>query len=112
MSRRYGLRVLEIGICGNHFHVLVRFQKRHLLIRFMRAFTGTLVRRLCGSEKLARRFFDFRPFSRVVAAGRRAYYIARDYVLLNQLEGLGIIHYQRERTRSSWWRSQASAGAG
>lgn len=103
MALRYGLRIHEVGICGNHFHLLVRFHNRRFLLAFNRVFTGTLVKRLCGSEKLARRFFDFRPFTRVVD-GRRGYEIARDYVILNQLEGLGIIPYQRERTRSAWWR--------
>lgn len=107
MARRYGLRIHEVGICGNHFHVLVRFQNRRLLMAFNKVFTSTLVKRLCGSQKLDRRFFDFRPFTRVVESCR-GYEIARDYVLLNQLEGLRVIPYQRERTRSAWWRNRAS----
>ncbi|MBX3017196.1 MAG: hypothetical protein KF767_04855 [Bdellovibrionaceae bacterium] len=107
MAKRYGLRVHEVGICGNHFHMLVRFHHRRYLLAFNRVFTGTLVKRLCGSQKLEKRFFDFRPFTRVVES-RRGYQIARDYVLLNQLEGLRIIPYQRERTRSAWWRNRVS----
>lgn len=103
MALRYGLRIHEVGICGNHFHLLVRFHHRRFLLAFNKVFTGTLVKRLCGSAKLERRFFDFRPFTRVVES-RRGYEVARDYVILNQLEGLGIIPYQRERTRSAWWR--------
>lgn len=98
MTKRYGVRLIEVGICQNHFHLLVRFQSRRLLIHFLRVVTGTMVRRICGKQKLAKRFFDFRPFSRIVESFR-GYKIAKDYVFLNHLEGLGIIPYQQSRTR-------------
>ena len=90
MAKLYGVRVLEVGNSGNHCHFLLRISNRQLYKSFIRAFTGTMVRKICGTAKLARRFFDFRPFSRVVI-GWRGYQIARDYVWLNHLEGLGVI---------------------
>jgi hypothetical protein len=57
-----------------------------------------MVKKIMGSQKLTKKFWDYRPFSRVVEWSK-AYRIAKDYVLLNQLEGLGIIPYQPNRLR-------------
>ncbi|MGE0764813.1 MAG: hypothetical protein AB7N80_16185, partial [Bdellovibrionales bacterium] len=39
------------------------------------------------------RFWDYRPFSRVVR-GLRAYLSLKDYVEINELEGLGAPQYE------------------
>ena len=100
MAKRYSIRVLEIGNSGNHCHFLLRITNRHLYKSFIRVFTGTIVRRICGAAKLPKRFFDFRPFSRGVI-GCRGYQIARDYVWLNHLEGLGIIQSRKMKQITS-----------
>ncbi|MAV91231.1 MAG: hypothetical protein CL676_07400 [Bdellovibrionaceae bacterium] len=42
-----------------------------------------------GGARLTGKFWDERPFSRVVR-GRRAFLTVRDYVFLNHLEGQGV----------------------
>lgn len=45
-------------------------------------------------------FWDQRPFTRIVES-HKGYFVAKDYVVLNHLEALGIIPYQPRRTRYS-----------
>jgi len=52
-----------------------------------------------GHKKLKERFFDQRPFTRIVNGWTRAYSAAKDYVVLNQMEAAGIIPHNRNRKR-------------
>jgi REP element-mobilizing transposase RayT len=98
LARRYGIKIYEYGNAGNHIHLLIKLSNRFTYFAFIRNLTGTMVKKIMGSQKLTKKFWDYRPFSRVVEWSK-AYRIAKDYVLLNQLEGLGIIPYQPNRLR-------------
>lgn len=98
MGRRYGVRIIGSGNAGNHLHLLIKCSNRTSYLSFIRALTGTMVRRICGTGALARRFFDFRPYSRVVSGGGRDFFIARAYVHLNELEGRGR-RYSKKRLK-------------
>ena len=50
-----------------------------------------------GTKDRRRKFWDQRPFSRVVF-GRRAFYRVRDYVDMNELQGMGL-----DRASASYW---------
>lgn len=100
--RKFGISLQQFANAGNHLHLLIRLPKRHVYPRFIRGLTGALALAQTGASKIAKlktRFWDFRPFTRVVQS-RRGYQVARDYVLLNQLEALQIIPYQKQRLRS------------
>jgi len=100
--RKYGIALHQFANAGNHLHLLVKIPKRYVYLRFIRSLTGSLALAQTGSNKLSKlkeRFWDFRPFTRVVVS-RRGYQITRDYVILNQLEALKIIPYQKQRLKS------------
>jgi putative transposase len=100
--RKYGIKLHQFANAGNHLHLLLKIPKRHVYLRFIRSLTGSLALAQTGSNKLSKlkeRFWDFRPFTRVVVS-RRGYQITRDYVILNQLEALKIIPYQKQRLKS------------
>lgn len=99
MSVRYGVRVLRSGNAGDHLHLLLKFPSRPAYLAFVRALTGSMVRRICGTSTLAQRFFDFRPFTRVVNGGTRDFKTALAYVELNELEGRGQ-PYSKQRLRA------------
>lgn len=98
-AAKYGIKIYEYGNAGNHLHLLIKLSNRYTYYAFIRNLTGTMVKKIMGAGKLAKKFWDYRPFSRVVE-WFKAYKIAKDYVLLNQLEGLGIIPYQPQRLRT------------
>ncbi len=98
-ANRYGVRVYQRGVARDHIHLLVRMTNRFAYRAFIRALTGAIALKVTGANRLRglkKRFWDYRPFSRVVDWGR-GYSLAKDYVLLNQLEGMGLIPFHRGR---------------
>lgn len=111
-AERFGVRIQEFSNNGNHLHLLLRITNRTLYKRFIKAVTGAIALKITGSNRLERltkgkrrdgkfRFWDFRPFSRIVV-GWKGYIIARDYVVMNALESLQIIPYQTHRNQGRW----------
>ena len=104
---RYGVKLKQFSNNYNHLHLLVKFPSRQTYLRFIRSLTGHLALAVTGASKMkslksifdGKSFWDFRPFSRVVRS-RRGYAVARDYVVLNQLEALGILPKRSERLRA------------
>ncbi len=97
-SVRYGVRVLSLAIVGNHLHMQIKLGNRYSYFPFIRAITSAIAMAVTGAsrwKKLANRFWDYRPFTRVVQS-RRAFLNLRDYIRINQLEGSG---HSRERAR-------------
>ena len=92
-ASRYGVRIHEFANAGNHLHLLIRVKNRRVFQTFLRSVTGQIALKISGSSKLKslkKKFWDYRPFSRIVR-GWRGYRVARDYVVLNELETLGIV---------------------
>lgn len=93
-ARRFGVRVIEFANVGNHCHLLVKAGNRRSFLWFLSSIAGRIAMAVTGARKgapmEARKFWEFRPFTRVVE-GRRGYRVARDYVLLNQLEAAGLV---------------------
>jgi putative transposase len=99
-SKRYGVRVLKLANVGNHLHFHIQLGNRHLYRPFIRALTGAIALSVTEAKKgepLKRdesgqtktpRFWDYRPFTRIVR-GYRALLTLRDYLEINELEGLG-----------------------
>lgn len=105
---RNGIRLYQVGNSGNHLHLLIRVTNRHTWKRFIRGLTSALAYTVGAyrkGSKLQTKFWDFRPFTRVVEWGRD-YRLQRDYVLLNALEALGVVPYRSgSRDRPSTWLS-------
>ena len=122
--KRYGVKLIEYSNNFNHLHLLVKFPSRALYLRFIRSLTGHLALAVSGASKLKslkdifgkKGFWDFRPFTRVVRSWR-GYRIARDYVLLNQLESQDVLPERKGRlrevlpTEQYWFRTARSSGA-
>src|SRR5207247_741020 len=101
-SQKYGVKVAELSINGDHIHLLIWITNRTLYNRFIRSLTGLLALRITkvGTKTaLSQKFWDYRPFTRIVI-GWRGYRIAKDYVTLNKLETMGVIDYQPGRLRT------------
>ncbi len=94
-SVRYGVRVISLANVGNHLHFHIKLRNRFTYNSFIRALTGSIAMAITGAhrrtplKKSAQdRFWDYRPFTRVVQS-YRAYLNLRDYIKINELEGYG-----------------------
>lgn len=91
-SKKYAVRVLSIANVGNHLHFHIRLTNRHLYRPFIRALTAAIAMAVTGASRwkpLDGRFWDYRPFTRIVKSFR-AFLNLRDYIWINQLEGRGV----------------------
>jgi REP element-mobilizing transposase RayT len=99
-SCRFHVKVEQFSIQTDHVHLLVRGQRRSCLQSFFRVLAGQFAQVL--TDTFARKHegvkvWKYRPFSRVVK-GFKPYKIVRDYIQLNELEGLGR-PYSKDRLR-------------
>ena len=96
---------------GSHIHLHLQLTSRHLYPSFIRALTGSIAMVVTGAHRWKPlkkepkdRFWDCRPYSRVVQS-YRALKTLSDYIRINQMEGLGAdrvnarlwIAYRRDR---------------
>lgn len=94
VCEKHGVRLYEFSNNGNHIHLLLRLHKHFLWAPFIRELSGKITMLIVGFGKREKSFFDQRPFSRIVNGWRRAYRIAKDYVVLNQMEAAGVTPYR------------------
>jgi len=111
-SKRCGVTVYRWANVGNHLHLAVRVGRVHQWSKFIRSLTGSIARKfqaaglISSQAGLTRdsitattpatpttraRFWQSRPFTRIVRSWRRAFKTLLDYIRMNQLESLGIL---------------------
>lgn len=118
-AKKYGVKILDSANVGNHVHLMIRLSNRQSYAPFIRSLTGAIAMavtdtnkwRKCGAErgepteqnaqsnnesKKKLKFWDYRPFSRVMEGGRREYLAVKDYILINWLEGVGVERIRAE----------------
>lgn len=95
-SRKYGVRVFSFANVGNHLHLHIKLGNRHAYKPFIRALTSAIAMAVTGISRWSPRkadsklrFWDYRPFTRVVQ-GFKSLLTLRDYIYLNKLEGYGV----------------------
>lgn len=122
-AAKHGIKVLSLANVGNHLHFHIKLTNRFTYRSFIRAITAAIAMAITGASRwkpLKReakdRFWDYRPFTRVVAAGLKSFLTLRDYLRINELEGAG---YQRadarwmiERARFQAHSSRSGSGSG
>jgi putative transposase len=105
---KYGISLLQYANAGNHFHLLIQVKNRRLWPAFIRELSGEIARIVCGTHAhsgLGQKFWDSRPFTRIVAGWGKPYSIVRDYVAINQLEAVGVL---TKFDRGKWFRLENS----
>ncbi len=92
---RQGGKLHDGANSGNHLHLLVQFRRAEALRSFLRAVSGRIARIALGAKKGTRvlkdgqRFWDARPWSRLVSWGRDFANVRR-YALVNAHGRLGL----------------------
>ena len=92
ISNKYGIKLISVANVGNHLHLHVRIPNRTLYKSWIRGLTAgiaIIVTRMNKFKKLEKRFWDYRPFTRVVQSFK-AMLNLKDYIEINKLEGGGI----------------------
>lgn len=94
-SHKYGIKIISLANVGNHLHFHIKLSKISTYKPFIRALTGAIAISITGKnrwqgDKTKLRFWDYRPFTRVVY-GFKAFLNLKNYIEVNQLEGLGVL---------------------
>ena len=104
-AQKNGLRIYEYANAGNHLHLLIRAKRRDDYCRFIRSVTGLIARAVKGCQRgkpLKGRFWDARPFTRIVGFAGHEFKKVKLYLARNRCEALGFVEYQpRSKARNS-----------
>jgi REP element-mobilizing transposase RayT len=95
-SRKNNIKIYEYANASNHLHLLIRAKAREDYVRFIKTITGLIARLVSGIEKgsrLKRKFWDARPFTRIVSFTKNDFKRVKLYLLRNTLETIGWIPY-------------------
>lgn len=101
LTVKYGIKIYAFANSGNHLHLVIKLGNRFTYASFIRSLTGTIALKITGSNKtraLKKKFWDRRPFTRVIEWGR-SYDLMKDYIELNQLEAAGVFDFQAGRLK-------------
>jgi len=91
-----GIKIYEYANGGNHLHLLLRAKHRDDYTAFIRIITGLIARMVGNSERgkpLKKKFWDARPFSRIVGFAKKEFNAIKTYLLRNTLEAIGWLKY-------------------
>jgi REP element-mobilizing transposase RayT len=108
-SVKYGVQIISLANVGTHLHLHIKIAKRTDYLRFIRAVTASIAMGVSGRNRWTvgscndgarqvgvqtkEKFWDYRPFTRIIE-GFRALLHMRDYIQINQLEGLCVPRLQ------------------
>jgi len=95
-AAKHGVKVISLANVGNHLHFHIKLRHRKAYKPFIRAITAAIAMAITGTsrwkplkKKPKDKFWDYRPFTRIVQS-YRAFLNLKDYIEVNQLEGLGV----------------------
>ncbi|WP_413291722.1 hypothetical protein ACLSU7_09905 [Bdellovibrio sp. HCB185ZH] len=95
-ARRYGVQLCEVVNGGDHLQLILKIKNRELFNSFVRAVSGIIAMMVTGAAKtraLKHKFWDFRPWSRVVALIRN-YSVQGDEVVQKYLVEARIFNFK------------------
>ena len=98
LAKKHGVKVYELSVNPDHVHFLLLSPAKKLFQKFLRECSAKIVGLMTRAKKgqrLVARFWQCRPWSRLVEWGR-AFTAVRDYILRNRLESAGVVPYDRE----------------
>ncbi len=94
-SQKYHVKILAFANVGNHLHLHIKLYRREQYKKFIRAITAAIMMRVTGinrwtknATKLTGRFWDLRPFTRILSSYTERLYI-KDYIAINNYQNLG-----------------------
>jgi REP element-mobilizing transposase RayT len=95
-AERFQIKIYEYANGGNHLHLLIRAKHRDEFRAFIRTISGLIARLVGGGQRnhaRNRRFWDARPFTRIVSFAKKEFATAKSYLHRNMLEIIGWMPY-------------------
>ena len=92
-AKEFKVSILEFANAGDHLHLMIRMKSRKAFMAFVRSFSGALVIGVtgaCKGNELKKKFWDYRPWTRIVELVRR-YSLGKDDFILDYLLKLKIL---------------------
>lgn len=94
-SQKKGVQIISLANVGNHLHFHIKITNRTLYKAWIRGLSSAIAMLVAGRKKLIelkqekKTFWDYRPFTRVIRSFK-AILNLKDYIEINQFEGLGM----------------------
>ena len=101
-AQKHGVDLLNTAVQGNHLHLNLQVSAVRGYKRFIRAVTAAIAMAVTGASRwnpLGIRFWDRRPFSRIVLTPSDEITV-QNYVELNKLEASGLSRTEARRLLS------------
>ena len=92
LAKKFYVDLKDYANVGNHLHLLISAPDRKCLAGFLKALSGLVPRTLLGCHKgnpLGYSFWDSRPYSKVIALGRRPFAVIKQYFVKNRRQAEG-----------------------
>jgi hypothetical protein len=93
-AKKLGIKLYGYVNVGNHLHMNLLIPSRAAYKKFVRAIAGLIPRAVMGCERgramSLQKFWDARPFTRIISWGREFSSIKK-YFALNRLEAIGFV---------------------
>ncbi len=115
---KYGIKLIDFANVGNHLHLHIKLGNRQTYRPFIRAITAAIMMSVTGVNRWSKtsaklienKFWDFRPYSRVVMSWRATLNL-RDYFAFNRIEAMGFNEFNsRMALTDPKWANLAFAG--
>jgi len=91
-ATKWGIKIYKFSNNSNHLHFVLRATTRSGFQNFLRTLSSQVAAFVTGARRgkpLGKRFWDLLAYSRVVEWGS-AFFVAKDYVEMNQQEAVGL----------------------
>lgn len=90
IAKQFNVKIYDLSLNWSHIHSIIMIKDRKDYVRFIRALTSILAQKIKLKFGKVTSVFNLRPFTRILEWGRDFNNVL-DYVLLNQLESVGLI---------------------
>ncbi|MAV92470.1 MAG: hypothetical protein CL676_13710 [Bdellovibrionaceae bacterium] len=94
-AHKFNITLHTWSIQKDHVHISLKIPNRESYIKFIRAFTGLMAR------KLGKGLWTQRPFTRVLSGSQKDFWNLNNYIFRNEMEVFGIWKLS-DRRRSGW----------
>lgn len=79
-AKRFELQIYDLAVNADHIHLQIKFSRREDYVRWIRAVTGAIARKIAGLK------WKLRPYSKILSWGKQ-FALVRRYILTNQNQG-------------------------
>lgn len=99
-AKEFNIKLYDLALNWSHIHFLIQLKDRNDYVKFIRALTSRLAGKIRLKKPDLEAVFSLRPFTRIIDWGRDFHRVL-EYLVLNQMEGRGLVRRMRKKRRKS-----------